>query len=490
MKRNFKRTLSLILAVLMVVAVVPFSGMAAVCTHPNAVVVKSNTEIKHTVICPDCTLNETSDCASSNTEVATCQNPHYCDVCNRELSATHNFTIQVEAPQTLKEDVICTEFKVYYKSCNCGKISETVTFTSTTNKGTIHDFTARIMEPEYVAKEKCGEDLYYYFACSRCKVSAEDFELPEGQANTYADEETTVQHKFEIPTTPSESAFKSKATCTSPALFYMECVRDGCDAIDKTKTYTIGEKLDHEYIDNFADGKADEKYLINPATCSLAAMYSMYCKHCGDKAVKGSFNDNNNVITTVDIKNEKGEVVHKQNAFYFGDALNHGKLKVTVKEKAPTCTTDGNTEELTCEYCNTVMVGSEKRPKLGHKLDSTLLQEYKAPTCVTNGQLGKVKCVREGCGAILEVNAKGEYETTKDNLASFDVTKKDHVDENKDLICDRPECLSVLDPSDTCPCLCHGEGFMYFIGWILKWIWSLTGTNPYCQCGEAHYAVD
>jgi hypothetical protein len=136
------------------------------------------------------------------------------------------------------------------------------------------------------------------------------------------------------------------------------------------------------------------------------------------------------------------------------------------------------------------MVGSEKRPKLGHKLDSTLLQEYKAPTCVTNGQLGKVKCVREGCGAILEVNAKGEYETTKDNLASFDVTKKDHVDENKDLICDRPECLSVLDPSDTCPCLCHGEGFMYFIGWILKWIWSLTGTNPYCQCGEAHYAVD
>ena len=124
MKRNFKRTLSLILAVLMVVAVVPFSGMAAVCTHPNAVVVKSNTEIKHTVICPDCTLNETSDCASSNTQAATCQNPHYCDVCNRELSATHNFTIQVEDPRTLVEDVNCDEYKEYYNPTNIPDFSD------------------------------------------------------------------------------------------------------------------------------------------------------------------------------------------------------------------------------------------------------------------------------------------------------------------------------------------------------------------------------
>ena len=506
MKRNFKRTLSLILAVLMVVAVVPFSGMATGCDHDNATIVKSNIAVEHTIICPDCGLNETTACASSNTQAATCQNPHYCDVCNRELSATHNFTIQVEDPRTLVEDVNCDEYKEYYKTCNCGKISETKTFTSTTNKGTIHDFTARIMEPEYVAKEKCGEDLYYYFACSRCKVSAEGFEV---NPNTYADEETTVQHNFVIPTTPSQNAIKSKATCTSPAVLYMECDREGCNAtakgIDETKTYTFGPKLDHEYITfdgvdfkGLTEAQREafmKKFEINPATCSVRAFYTKFCKNCEAPEVVGfgevGFNpDSTNKDIISDKYDEEGMKIVNGNAFYYGEALNHGKQKITKEEKAPTCTADGNTAEWTCDYCGTILVGSEKIPELKHDLENgTLVQEYKAPTCVKNGQLGKVKCAREGCGAIVEINAKGEYETTKENIASFNVLKLDHINnEGDDSICDR--CGAILEASDTCTCICHGEGFMYFIGWILKWFWSLTGTNPYCQCGVAHYAVD
>lgn len=496
MKRNFKRTLSLILAVLMVVAVVPFSGMAAECDHDfSGTVIAGDGE--HAKLCTKCKTvlgykdaegNDVvgyQECYSDDDAEATCGNPKLCDVCANVIGTVAHTFDQMDTDiegALINEDAACNEYEVYKKSCVCDALSETETFESDI-LGTKHDFTNK--SDDYVAKEVCGQNIYYFYTCQNCD---------EVSTLTYADEETTVQHNFVIPTTPSQSAIKSKATCTSPAVFYMECNREGCDAtakgIDETKTYTFGVKLDHEYIDYFTDGKADEKYLINPATCSIAPMYSMYCKHCGEPAVKGDFDDNNNVITTVDIKNDKGEVVYKQNAFYFGDALNHGELKVTKEAKAATCTAAGNTEEKTCKYCGTVMVESKELPKLGHQLDSTLIQEYIAPTCVQNGQLGKVKCVREGCGTILEVNAKGEFETTKDNLASFDVTKKGHIDENSDLVCDRPECLSMLEPSDTCTCLCHGEGFMYFIGWILKWIWSLMGTNPYCQCGVAHYAVD
>ncbi len=494
MKRNFKRSLSLILSVLMIIAVIPFSGMASsACTHPNKIITVVKNELKHIVICPDCGLNEKSDCASSSTGEATCETPKLCDVCKRELSSTHKFELEVEAPQTLVKEVNCDEFNVYYKTCACGKISETETFTSEV-KGTIHDFTAK--SNEYIAKKVCGENLFYYFACSRCGVSAEGFDV---DPNTYADEDVTVEHKFYVPDEPVQGTLKSNPTCTSSAVFYMIC--ENCPAsakgIDETKTYTYGDALEHEFVDftKVVDITEEVKaeYLIIPATCSVQAMYSKLCKHCGAPAVEGlwdsGFDPNNKEYhITVDVV-EDGVVVSVGNAFYYGEPLNHGKLKVTKEAKAQTCTTDGNTEELSCDYCGTIMDPSEKLPKLGHKLDSKLIQEYKAPTCVQNGQLGKVKCVREGCGVILEVNGKGETET-KENIKTFDMTKRGHLDENNDLICDREDCLSTLDPSDVCTCICHGTGFMYFIGWILKWIWSLMGTNPYCKCGEAHYAVD
>lgn len=516
MKRNFKRTLSLILAVLMVVAVVPFSGMAAECDHDFSGTVIVG-EGEHARLCTKCKTvlgykdAEGNDvvgyqaCYSNKVESGC--GSRTCDVCKQTFAGGHNFNQKFETEETrVKEAVNCDAYVRYYKSCTCSAVSNKAEdiFVSTTNKGTIHDFTARIMEPEYVAKEKCGEDLYYYFACSRCKISAEGFEV---NPNTYADEETTVQHNFVIPTTPSQNAIKSKATCTSPAVLYMECDREGCGAtakgIDETKTYTLGQKLDHEFVTfdgvdfkGLTEAQREafmKKFEINPVTCSVRALYTKFCKNCEAPEVVGfgeeGFNpDSTNKDIIADKYDEDGKKIVNGNAFYYGVELNHGKQKITKEEKAATCTTDGNTAEWTCEYCKQVIVESEARPKLGHDLvNGTLVQEYTAPTCVKNGQLGKVKCAR--CSAIVEVNAKGEYETTKENIASFNVLKLDHINnEGDDSICDR--CGAILEASDTCTCICHGEGFMYFIGWILKWFWSLTGTNPYCKCGIAHYAVD
>ena len=91
---------------------------------------------------------------------------------------------------------------------------------------------------------------------------------------------------------------------------------------------------------------------------------------------------------------------------------------------------------------------------------------------------------------------------TLDNLLTFDynISALKHIDNDGDSYCDRvltgvdkdkdgkdDTCDSYLEPADLCNCLCHGTGLMYFIGWILKWFWSLTGQRPFCACGEAHY---
>ena len=483
MKRNFKRTLSLILSVLMVIAVVPFSGMAAACTHPNATITVVKNELTHIIVCADCGFSAKEDCASSTTGEASCQNPKFCDVCDRELSVgTHNFNLKVEAPNALvDENVNCDEYNRYYKSCNCGRVSDKAEdiFTSTTNKGTNHDFTKKIMNEQYLAKADCGKNPNYYYACSRCNVSSKGFD-----GSTYANEEITVQHIFVIPNEPVQGTEKSAPTCTSPAVFYKICSECGESAkgIDETETYTYGKPASHTFIEN-AD---KEGALIIPATCSVAAMYSKSCKDCGVFAVEGlgtpGFDPND---TQIDITTE-GE---NANAFYAGSPLNHGKLKTTKEAKAPTCTADGNTEEISCEYCGAVMVESEKINKLGHKYDSKLEQEYKAPTCKQYGQIGKVKCVNEGCGQTFAVNAKGEV-MSLDNIKDFSIEPLGHIDENGDLTCDRAECGAILEPEDLCTCICHSSGFMYFIAWIIKWFWSFTGTNPYCACGIAHYEVD
>ena len=478
MKRNFKRTLSLILSVLMVIAVIPFSGMAADCTHPNATITVVKTELKHIIVCGDCGYYEKEDCASSTTGEASCQNPKFCDVCKRELSVgTHSFTLEVEAPEALVDkDTNCDEYNRYYKSCDCSRISENDEdiFIGTT-KGSNHDFTKKVMEPQYIAKADCGDNPYYYFLCTRCD---------EVSDKTYANEEVTVQHIFEIPAEPIQGTEKSAPTCTSPAVFYKVCSECGesSKGIDENETYTYGKPAAHTYIDN-AD---KEGALIIPATCSVAAMYSKSCQYCGAFAVEGlgtpGFDPSD---SDVEISTE-GE---NANAFYSGEPLNHGKLKTTKEAKAPTCTADGNTEEISCEYCGAVMIASEKVNKLGHKYDSKLEQEYKAPTCKQYGQIGKVKCVNEGCGQTFAVNAKGEV-MSLDNISDFSIEPLGHVDEDGDLTCDRETCNAILEPEDLCTCICHSSGFMYFIAWIIKWFWSFTGTNPYCSCGVAHYEVD
>ena len=128
MKRNFKRTLSLILAVLMIVTVVPFSGMAADCDHNFAgdLVIKSGKHGWFCTICEAAVGHKDEDgndvagyefCYSESDEEVTCGNPKVCDVCGNVIgTAEHKFDqCDTEVPGALvNEDAACNEFKEYY----------------------------------------------------------------------------------------------------------------------------------------------------------------------------------------------------------------------------------------------------------------------------------------------------------------------------------------------------------------------------------------
>ncbi|MBO5936203.1 MAG: hypothetical protein J6V06_07175 [Clostridia bacterium] len=488
MKKNFKKALSLVLAVLMAMAVVPFSGMATneECEHDYEYY--PGRPGKHSYYCEICGDEGIDTCARESEEAVTCGSPAICDFCYAEfITVAHVFDAEeskVESAETLVPgEVDCDEFVDFYLTCSeCGDVSDTETFTSTTTKGNVHDFTKD--DKEYLKEAVCEGNPVYYYACSRCNVSSEDF-----TGATYTDEDVVVEHMFATPEEgPAEDEVPAvEATCTSLAKYYKVCVECGKSAkgIDETATYEAGEMLEHEYVANVG-----KEHLLVSATCSLGSVYSKSCKTCGV----------NQVTDFVYIEGEdtppEGSVC---NAFRTKDARRHSETKTTKEAKAPTCTTDGWTVEISCAFedCkgadgkNTVVTASEKVEKLGHDYSKTLDKEYKAPTCKQYGQYGQVKCVREGCGKTFYINEKNEMMEVSNVLDFvFAIEPLGHEDKDGDMVCDRASCGGLLEPEDLCDCICHSSGFLYFIAWILKFFWQLTGTRPYCDCGVAHYAVD
>ena len=256
---------------------------------------------------------------------------------------------------------------------------------------------------------------------------------------------------------------------------------------DEEATYTYGDAKPH----NFKAEIADKKYLIKPANCSEGTLYSKSCTVCGAPAVREMENDDFDPLGDIDVT-----LGDNGNAFRADDALEHNETYISKEYKAPTCTAEGNEQEVKCKHCGETMSGGGKIAALKHSYDKSLgndanleiIQAYEAPTCKKDGSLGKGKCTREGCGQEVAINAKGET-LSLSNVSSFVVKAPGHhTDENKDDECD--VCHAVVDPGDTCECICHADGgFLYFVAWILKWLWSQTGKNPYCQCGIAHYTV-
>lgn len=532
---NFKKTLSLVLAVLMVITVVPFSGLAADCEHDYKATQIDGQEA-HWYKCTKCGALDISagmePCSGGTAEK--CGEKAKCASCGGEYgeAAAHNFTEKTEAEEYLADAGNCQTFKKYYYNCanpDC-TAKGTETFDSTTQKGdhvwsegtskddatctedgtkvvectvdgcdeetTVvdegsakgHSFTEEIKDEAHIAQVgTCTKKMKYYYDCANCNANAKD----EENASEYVYEGDTLPHMFVehanliTPKEPGKDDLKTERTCTTLAVFYKVCYECETSAkgIDEDETYEFGNFADHEYI-NFVDLKNEAKYRIAEVTCTDAAIYAKSCKACGLSALDGK--DATDPTVEIYIEGEEIPEGKTANAFRYGSPLRHSKTTVTKEAKEPTCTVDGNTEEITCDYCKIVLTESKKLDKLGHDCDlENPAQKYQAPTCKQYGTIGKVECAR--CKSTFAINEKNELMSIE-NIGSFNIEPLGHIDADGDEICDRPSCGSFVTPEDTCDCIaCNGTGIMYFIGFILKWIWSLLGINQYCECGAAHY---
>ena len=92
---------------------------------------------------------------------ANCQTPKTCKVCyaTEGSASAHAYTEQVSSAAALKSAASCTSPAVYYKSCVCGKVGDTDTFT---NGGTTaHNYTL-----ESSTKADCENDATETYACA------------------------------------------------------------------------------------------------------------------------------------------------------------------------------------------------------------------------------------------------------------------------------------------------------------------------------------
>ena len=529
MKMNFKKTLSLILAVLMVMTAVPLSGMATdeVCTHANTTVfsigLDANTgEYRHYVNnCTDCGVNGVQVCEGA--EATSCGEAPKCTICAQVIGEApeHSYAPGAENADTLKETgADCQTGNTYFETCTaCGDVSDTRFFTSETNFGphdwdegtktyenceeagtctykceiegceaerteTVeaigHDFD-KVEDDKYLVAGSvatCKKGAEYYYSCVNCGA--------KGTETFFSD--TTGAHNFVEIANPEENALlKSAATCSKPAEYYKGCSECHISA----KHVADVEEPTFKYGDPHAKPTTkdevrrplteDEIVVISNADCLDNAKYSLHCKKCGEPMI------------------EKKEAYAKEGLHFYeveGTALNPGhrdltKLELVAERIEPTCTTKGQEAIYRCpkgkdcpNWKESQEIGGEVIPAKDHTYDSSkALAYYVSDSCTGGGYYGRKYCT--ACETSFFYDASGKEVDKMSGLKEKTIDGKRHVNNNSDDLCD--VCGYVVTPEETCTCICHKTGFMYIVALFLKLFWKFTGAKPYCNCGKAHY---
>ena len=520
MKKNFKRTLSLILAVLMVMTAVPLSGMATdatTCDHAGATITAID-GVEHLVRC-SCGYRDYENCAGP--EATTCGEAPKCTKCHAVIgeALAHNFTATVAEERYEKNAGDCQTKKTYYKSCLvCGALPETLTnaetfegdfgahvFTDYTAKGDAtctdpghkeatcdvcgvakdviagtdadkltHNYIDAVVEANKISDATCTVGGIYYKSCEHCGAKSTE---------TFTTE--TIPHSFG-ETEVALALVKSDATCTKKAVYYKNCTvcRITAKNIDETATFEYGTP--HDKPETSAGvvkpAAANEAACLRKnATCEEDAIYSYLCKICrepmiADDADMGS--SSLNAQFGIHIYEKEGTALNPNHA----DMKKMEKISETVES---TCTEEGKTEVYKCKEADCgVTVGGEKVPAKGHKYDEAKSKKYTAATCSKDGTYAYEYCPQ--CKEEFYFNAEGKEITQAETLLK-PLSKFGHTDNDNDHICDT--CNAEVTAQETCKCICHSGGIMYFIVLILKFIWRTTGAKPTCPapCGQAHY---
>lgn len=196
---------------------------------------------------------------------------------NKEIKAVweeHTFDQklkEVNEVSTLKDKATCTTNAIYYKSCTCGQVSTTETFEDKDTK-LGHEYTKQIKDEKYLKSQgsNCQEHDAYWYACSRCDVSAKD---DENAQDKYYESAEVGNHVYDQEVESSEY-LAIPATCMTPARYYKSCI---CGAKGTEAFAATGTHLGHAYIE-----VKNPQFLREKATnCKEHDTYWYVCSRCG-----------------------------------------------------------------------------------------------------------------------------------------------------------------------------------------------------------------
>lgn len=307
---------------------------------------------------------------------------------NKEIKAVweeHTFDQklkEVNGVSTLKDKATCTTNAIYYKSCACGQVSTTETFEDKNTK-LGHEYTKQIKDSKYLKSQgsNCQEHDVYWYACSRCDVSAKDDENAQDKYYESAEvgnhvfskdwhkDSNNHWHSCTVPgcnevsdkgnhvydqEVESSEYLATPATCMTPARYYKSCI---CGAKGTEAFAATGTHLGHAYIE-----VKNPQFLREKATnCKEHDTYWYVCSRCGktSKTINKYYED----------KDSKGEHISSD----------------WIIDQQPTVAKEGSKHK-ECTVCKEVLE-TEKIAKLENVKTETKKEEIKVESkkAVTTG---------------------------------------------------------------------------------------------------------
>ena len=139
------------------------------------------TEAKH---CSRCSATEGEPLGHDWVD-ATCEGAKHCTRCQitEGASASHRFVLEIAKPDALKTPATCADAAVYYKSCECGAISDQDSDTFSYGEPTgAHRYTVEAVKPDALkTPATCTDAAVYYKSCECGAVSANETEVFTGE---------------------------------------------------------------------------------------------------------------------------------------------------------------------------------------------------------------------------------------------------------------------------------------------------------------------
>lgn len=318
---------------------------------------------------------------------------------NKEIKAVweeHTFDQklkEVNGVSTLKDKATCTTNAIYYKSCACGQVSTTETFEDKDTK-LGHEYTKQIKDSKYLKSQgsNCQEHDVYWYACSRCDVSAKD---DENAQDKYYESAEVGNHVF------------SKDWHKDSNNHWHSCTVPGCNEVSDKGNHVYNQEVE------------SSEYLATPATCMTPARYYKSCI-CG----------------------AKGTEAFAATGTHLGHAYIEVKNPQFLREKATNCK-EHDTYWYVCSKCGktskTINKYYEDKDSKGEHISSDWIIDQQ-PTVAKEGSKHKECTV---CKEVLETEKIAKLENVKTE------TKKEETASKKEIKVESKKAVTTGDNTNS-----------------------------------------